>query len=119
MSDIPLYIKRSWHPPLLGALPPDFLRLGGSSPRHGHAYTHPSSRPPATLSHEAIRERMTENTKKLGELSCQEGGAEANQMLEDERFALMLQNEEFMTELRGNHEFLSTLEQDHRVYILQ
>ena len=34
-------------------------------------------------------------------------------MLEDEKFALMLQNEEFMAELRGNHEFLSTLEEDH------
>ena len=39
--------------------------------------------------------------------------AAAHQMLEDEKFALMLQNEEFMAELRGNHEFLSTLEEDH------
>jgi len=60
-----------------------------------------------------IRERMSENQKKLGSL-CTTDSPEVNQMLEDEKFALMLQNEEFMAELRGNHEFLSTLEQDHQ-----
>lgn len=34
-------------------------------------------------------------------------------MLEDEKFAMMLQNEEFMRELRGNQEFMSALEEDH------
>lgn len=31
-------------------------------------------------------------------------------MLEDERIAMFLQNEEFMAELRWNKDFLSTLE---------
>ncbi|XP_052862267.1 CUE domain-containing protein 1 [Anopheles cruzii] len=34
--------------------------------------------------------------------------------LGDEQFAMMLQNEEFMAELRWNQEFLSTLEKDHQ-----
>jgi len=33
-----------------------------------------------------------------------------NSMLEDERIAMFLQNEEFMAELRWNEDFLSTLE---------
>ena len=37
----------------------------------------------------------------------------ANQdCLEDERIALFLQNEEFLSELRINQDFLSTLDQD-------
>jgi len=36
-----------------------------------------------------------------------------HQLLEDEKFAMMLQNEEFMRELRGNQEFMSALEEDH------
>ena len=39
--------------------------------------------------------------------------AAMSQMLEDERIALMLQNEEFMAELRGDREFMSALQQDH------
>ena len=38
----------------------------------------------------------------------------SGQISEDERFAQMLQNEEFMTELRGNTEFLSALEEENR-----
>ena len=34
------------------------------------------------------------------------------QLLEDEKFAMMLQNEEFMRELRGNQEFMSALADD-------
>ena len=62
-----------------------------------------------------LRERMSENQRRLGDLTG--GGdlnneAAANQMLEDEKFAIMLQNEEFMAELRGNREFLSALEEE-------
>ena len=35
------------------------------------------------------------------------------QMVDDEKFAMMLQNEEFMRELRGNQEFMSALEEEH------
>ena len=34
--------------------------------------------------------------------------------LGDEQFAMMLQNEEFMNELRWNQEFISALEKDHQ-----
>ncbi|XP_062553258.1 CUE domain-containing protein 1 [Armigeres subalbatus] len=66
--------NRKWNPPLLGPLPPTFLRLAGSG-------------------------EATRNTEfDLG----------------DEQFAMMLQNEEFMAELRWNQEFLSALEKDHQ-----
>ncbi|OAD55586.1 CUE domain-containing protein 1 [Eufriesea mexicana] len=38
-----------------------------------------------------------------------------NSMLEDERIAMFLQNEEFMAELRWNEDFLSTLENDTKI----
>lgn len=34
---------------------------------------------------------------------------ELSQFLEDERFAILLQNEEFVRELRSNRDFVSTL----------
>lgn len=109
-SDVPLCIQRGWKPPMLGKLPSNFLRIKGSS-RHGHSYMHPEAPShTSSLSQEMIRERMSENQKKLS-LSSNDGFG-TNQLLEDEKFALMLQNEEFMMELRGNHEFLSTLEED-------
>ncbi|XP_001663565.2 CUE domain-containing protein 1 isoform X1 [Aedes aegypti] len=63
-----------WNPPLLGPLPPTFLRLHG----------------------------------------CGEGSRNTEFDLGDEQFAIMLQNEEFMQELRWNQEFLSALEKDHQ-----
>jgi len=112
VSDIPLCVTKGWKPPLLGKLPSNFLRI--RSLRQGHSYNHPD-RPEnpscsSSLSQEMIRERMSENQKRLGSISLHEGPD--HQMLEDEKFALMLQNKEFMSELRGNHEFLSTLEED-------
>lgn len=65
---------RKWNPPLLGPLPPTFLRLSG----------------------------------------CGEGSRNTEFDLGDEQFAMMLQNEEFMAELRWNQEFLSALEKDHQ-----
>jgi len=102
----PLHAQKGWKPPMLGRLPPDFLRISsrpahsrGASERQsglgqGHAYNHPDRhRPPPP---ETSR------------------GDPSGQISEDERFAQMLQNEEFMTELRGNTEFLSTLEEENR-----
>lgn len=66
--------SRRWNPPLLGPLPPTFLRLGG----------------------------------------CGESSRNTEFDLGDEQFAMMLQNEEFMAELRWNQEFLSALEKDHQ-----
>merc|ERR1719495_2643865 len=102
----PLHAQKGWKPPMLGRPPPDFLRISsrpahsrGASERQsglgqGHAYNHPDRhRPPPP---ETSR------------------GDPSGQISEDERFAQMLQNEEFMTELRGNTEFLSTLEEERR-----
>lgn len=66
--------NRKWNPPLLGPLPPTFLRLSG----------------------------------------CGEASRNTEFDLGDEQFAMMLQNEEFMAELRWNQEFLSALEKDHQ-----
>lgn len=63
-----------WNPPMLGPLPPTFLRLAG----------------------------------------CGESTRNTEFDLGDEQFAMMLQNEEFMAELRWNQEFLSALEKDHQ-----
>lgn len=62
--------KKKWNPPLLGPLPPGFLRLSNVDP---------------------VRTDFD---------------------LPDEQFALMLQNEEFMNELRWNQEFMSALERE-------
>lgn len=60
---------KRWDPPILGPLPPSFLRI---APVAGST----------------------------------------DLPLDDEQFAMMLQNEEFMNELRWNQEFLSALEKD-------
>lgn len=102
----PLHTQKGWRPPMLGRLPPDFLRLGpkgssrGSGSSLGHAYTHP--------------ERQPRHPGEVSKHRTVEGGEKSSQISEDERFALMLQNEEFMTELRGNTEFLSALEEERR-----
>ena len=100
----PLRHVRNWRPPLLGKLPSDFLRL---KPRHGHSYSHPhrpssSSSFPGRADIPPVSERRnrTEETERN------------HQLIEDEKFAMMLQNEEFMKELRGNKEFMSALEEE-------
>lgn len=108
----PLHTQKGWRPPMLGRLPQDFLRLGvksssskGASHSLGHAYTHPERQPTHHGKESVVKQRSGEG-----------GGGErvSSQITEDERFALMLQNEEFMTELRGNTEFLSALEEERR-----
>lgn len=100
----PLRRIKSWNPPLLGKLPPDFLRLTPrGSQRPGHSYTHPD-RP--QHHHSGARARPSQPQ---GEAASQL----QMQMVDDEKFAMMLQNEEFMRELRGNQEFMSALEEEH------
>ncbi|XP_043282678.1 CUE domain-containing protein 1 [Venturia canescens] len=52
--------------------------------------------------------------QQLGESleTVESGSAPESSMLEDERIAMFLQNEEFMAELRWNQDFLTTLEND-------
>ena len=103
----PLRRIKNWNPPLLGKLPPDFLRLtprgGSAGSRAGHSYTHPD-RP--HHHHSGARARPGHSQ---GEAVSQQ----QMQMVDDEKFAMMLQNEEFMRELRGNQEFMSALEAEH------
>uniref|UniRef100_A0A182P0Y1 CUE domain-containing protein n=1 Tax=Anopheles epiroticus TaxID=199890 RepID=A0A182P0Y1_9DIPT len=77
----PATMNRRWNPPLVGPLPPTFLRLGGTAA--------------GTIG--------PDGTYRSAEFD-----------MGDEQFAMMLQNEEFMAELRWNQEFLSALEKDHQ-----
>ncbi|XP_040152299.1 CUE domain-containing protein 1 [Anopheles arabiensis] len=79
----PATMNRRWNPPLVGPLPPTFLRLGG-----------------------------TAAVGTIGPDGQYRSAAEFD--MGDEQFAMMLQNEEFMAELRWNQEFLSALEKDHQ-----
>jgi len=100
-DNVPLRNIRHWRPPLLGKLPADFLRL---KTKHGHSYTHPDRPASSSFTSETdipVIERRARQTDRN------------HQLLEDEKFAVMLQNEEFMRELRGNQEFMSALEEDH------
>lgn len=103
----PLRRIKNWNPPLLGKLPPDFLRLtprgGSGGSRSGHSYTHPD-RP--HHHHSGARARP-------GHPQGEAVSQQQMQMVDDEKFAMMLQNEEFMRELRGNQEFMSALEAEH------
>lgn len=103
----PLRRIKKWNPPLLGKLPPDFLRLtprgGSAGSRSGHSYTHPD-RP--HHHHSGARARP-------GHPQGEAVSQQQMQMVDDEKFAMMLQNEEFMRELRGNQEFMSALEAEH------
>ena len=108
----PLWRIKNWNPPLLGTLPPDFLRLTHrglpAGARPGHAYTHPD-RPQPHHHHHGQAGARARPSQPPGEAVTER----QQQMLEDEKFAMMLQNEEFMRELRGNQEFMSALEEDH------
>uniref|UniRef100_A0A3B3V9I0 CUE domain containing 1b n=1 Tax=Poecilia latipinna TaxID=48699 RepID=A0A3B3V9I0_9TELE len=79
-DDQQVRIYRNWNPPLLGNLPEDFLRIWPRQLNSG----------PNMIT------GLQENT--------------LMQYLEDERIALFLQNEEFLKELKRNHEFLIALE---------
>ena len=99
-DDPPLCSIKQWLPPLLGKLPSDFLRL---KVKHGHSYSHPDR--PVPTSSGAGEAPVLERRSRQNDRN--------HQLLEDEKFAMMLQNEEFMRELRGNQEFMSALEEDH------
>lgn len=53
--------------------------------------------------------------QQVSEDSLDSSYLQENSMLEDERIAMFLQNEEFMAELRWNEDFLSTLENDTKI----
>ena len=59
-----------------------------------------------------LREEVVKNSTTKGGTTSAEATAARNQYLEDERIALMLQNEEFMAELQKDSEFMSALEME-------
>ncbi|XP_062448304.1 CUE domain-containing protein 1 [Rhea pennata] len=89
---------RSWNPPLLGALPDDFLRIPPRPPA-GAQGSGSGGRPAAPRGPGALEQERR-----------------WKQYLEDERIALFLQNEEFMRELQRNRDFLLALERDRLKY---
>ncbi|KAI1290371.1 CUE domain-containing protein 1 [Halotydeus destructor] len=105
-SDDSLRAKFKWNPPLLGQLPPSFLRIEASG-QYSHSSMSGNSSRRDTLSSALLQQKMEENERRrLSETT----NPELNQYLEDERIAILMQNEEFIQELRHNHEFMSTLD---------
>ena len=108
------------------------VKYSGSSPKH--AYSHPkrqeaddqefqssqsnsSSQQNILPTQQQLHEIYEENLRLREEVGKSTGSASdaaaRNQYLEDERIALMLQNEEFMAELRRDTDFMTALEQEH------
>lgn len=58
-----------------------------------------------------LQEKMKENERRRKRTSV-DMDPEMSQYLEDERLAIILQNSEFLQELRGNEDFMQTLERD-------
>ncbi|GIY73439.1 CUE domain-containing protein 1 [Caerostris darwini] len=96
----PLNVLKEWKPPMLGELPPTFLKIDGCS------VGNPAPKKVTILSSTILQQRIEENERKRTVST----DPELSQYLEDERIALFLQNEEFVQELKDNKEFLSTLE---------
>ncbi|XP_064612703.1 CUE domain-containing protein 1-like [Liolophura sinensis] len=116
--------QRTWHPPLLGKLPDDFLRLKPEGPSHrssrplGRSQSMPAQqRPPLQclvrheISSSLLQKKLRENERRRRSTPSR-GDPEMTQYLEDERMAIMLQNSEFLEELRQNEDFMKTLERD-------
>ncbi|GFU44878.1 CUE domain-containing protein 1 [Nephila pilipes] len=97
--------KKKWNPPLVGPLPSSFLRLDDHHQQRSRRGKF------MTLSTVMLQKRMQENERQRRNTIGAED-PELARYLEDERIALFLQNEEFVRELMGNKEFLSTLEKD-------
>lgn len=58
-----------------------------------------------------LQAKMEENQRNR-QISSLNDDPEVAQFLEDERFAILLQNEEFVRELRLNRDFMSTLSEE-------
>ena len=56
-----------------------------------------------------LRHKMAENERRLQEVDVN-NDPDVLQMLKDERLALILQNEEFLNELRNDKDFMKVLE---------
>ncbi|XP_043975317.1 CUE domain-containing protein 1b isoform X3 [Gambusia affinis] len=122
-DDQQVRIYRNWNPPLLGNLPEDFLRIWPQQLNSVKQYSQSSPSQPSSASSVSVsstNHRTAQAGSVFGATLAAEGpdmttGLQEStlmQYLEDERIALFLQNEEFLKELKRNHEFLIALERD-------
>lgn len=70
----------------------------------------------SVLSPQRLSERLSENA--LARQAVGESDVELAQYLKDERIALFLQNDEFISELRSNQEFMSALQRGEKGFLL-
>lgn len=85
-----------------------------------HAYSHPKRQEADEQHYQQQSQSMLPTQQQLYEIYEEnlrlregaEGNSKNQQYLEDERIALMLQNEEFMAELQRDSEFMSALENE-------
>ncbi|XP_071850161.1 CUE domain-containing protein 1-like isoform X2 [Apostichopus japonicus] len=103
----PRPIAKRYKPALLGPLPDDFLRMPSPTPP-----SQPQSQPPQQILSNDIQERLMENRRQRN--SVRKNDKRSQQRLEDERIALLLQNEVFLDELRRNPDFIASLDTDYR-----
>ena len=94
-SSIRDHRTRRWNPPMVGDLPPDFLRIPDDQPMID-----------ASDGLSAAAGGLTEPSRD-GFLTDKD----LDQFLEDEKLAMFLQNEEFMRQLRHDPDFLMSLEE--------
>lgn len=106
VSNNSLRAKFKWNPPLVGPLPDSFLRF---HPNRRRSQMNNSS-DLGHLSTALLQQKMHENEMKRQH--SRDDDPEVSQFLADERFAILLQNEEFVRELRQNQEFMSQLQLD-------
>lgn len=104
VSNNSLRAKFKWNPPLVGPLPDSFLRFHGDRRRMNNTSDL------GHLSTALLQKKMHEN--ELKRQQSRDDDPEVSQFLADERFAILLQNEEFVRELRQNQEFMSQLQLD-------
>ena len=108
-----LRYRNNWNPPMLGELPVGFLRISLNETQRKltnaeHSNTNSTSRDASLINSTMLQQKMEENERNRQIASADD--PELAQFLADERFAILLQNEEFVRELRLNQDFMSTLE---------
>ncbi|KAI2809240.1 Cuedc1p [Blomia tropicalis] len=117
ISNESLRYKHRWEPPLLGELSHSFLRIDlNETQRKLNNHLDQSLQGKQTndthlISSSLLQQKMEENERNR-QITSLNDDPELAQFLEDERFAILLQNEEFVRELRLNREFMSALESD-------
>uniref|UniRef100_H2Y1W5 CUE domain-containing protein n=1 Tax=Ciona intestinalis TaxID=7719 RepID=H2Y1W5_CIOIN len=103
---------RDWNPPLLGKLPDDFLRIVPTPVQSHRNLNRRKSEPKRKSSQKESSLNLHRSTSYT--LQDQVGAAtslnNSFEAIEDRRIALLLQNKEFMLELRRNEEFLKELQ---------